>query len=99
MVCPGTQKWLGSSMLTWALCTVVLPREGNILQDKLIFPLSHLAPRTSPADGPMPSRQTLGATSSSHGSRRLPGGDRDSSGGSGASGRSLQREARRGWGS
>lgn len=50
-------------------------REGNILQDKLVFPLLHLAPRTSPADAPMPSRLTLGASSSSLGSRSLRGGD------------------------
>ena len=96
MVCPRAGRGLGSSMLTWALCTVVLPRGGNILQDRPGFPLPHLAPGQAPPQaGPMPGRQALGTTSSSHGPRSLLGGDGDSSGGQGVSSRSLRQEAHR----
>lgn len=96
MVCPRAGRGLGSSVLAWALCPVVLPRGGNILQDRPGFPLHHLAPGQAPRQaGPMPGRPALGTTASSHGSRRLLGGDGDSSGGQGVSSRSLRQEAHR----
>lgn len=85
MAYPRTQAGVGFSVLTRALCPLVLPRGGNILQDRRCIPCPARS-QDEPHARPHARQAGSGRNLLLSGPGSLPGGGGDGSGGHGASG-------------